>query len=53
MGEYTKMNFDLQCIDMALTLSNPLKPYNSSIFRPASAQDRDKWQAVMSTLLNF
>jgi hypothetical protein len=25
MGEYIKMNFDMQCSDMTLTLSNPLK----------------------------
>jgi len=24
-GEYTKMNFDMQCSDMTLTLSNRLK----------------------------
>jgi hypothetical protein len=43
MGEYTEMNFDVQCIDMAPTLSNPLKLEIHLNLLPASVQDRDEW----------
>jgi hypothetical protein len=44
------MNFEVQCNDVA---QNPLKLEIHPISLPASAQDCDKWQAVVSTVLNL
>jgi hypothetical protein len=50
MGEYTRMNFEVQCNDEA---QNPLKLEIHPVALSASTQDKDKWQAVVSTVLNI
>jgi hypothetical protein len=47
------MDFDVQCVDVAKTLSNPLKLEIHLNSLPASAYDRDKWQAVENTVMNL